>query len=293
MEETWKELMEAVKGELGAGYEVQFEEVTKNNGMVLHAAMIRKTGENVCPTIYIDSLLKKVNADAIGVHVAAQEIVNEYRECHDMKQGIEFMVTGFTRQSILSRVIYQLVNAEKNAEMLAYTPHRKFLDLAAICRVPVDEDGSGTVSFVLSRKMCRAYGISEAELHAAAKSNTRKKGFSVSPIGSVLKEIAGMEEEDFTDVCQTYVLTSAGRLYGASVMLRSDCFDSLADKLKDDLYILPSSIHEVIAVPAGWMNKNDLMDMVREVNECEVSEEEFLSGNVYRYSRAERRIEIV
>lgn len=46
-------LVEAVKGIAGEGYEVKSTVVKKNNGVELDAVNIRKAGENVVPTIYI------------------------------------------------------------------------------------------------------------------------------------------------------------------------------------------------------------------------------------------------
>lgn len=48
---------------------------------------------------------------------------------------------------------------------------------------------------------------------------------------------------------------------------------------------MPSSIHEVLVVPASSMNATDLKQMVREVNDTEVSEQEILGYSVYRYNR--------
>ena len=51
-----------------------------------------------------------------------------------------------------------------------------------------------------------------------------------------------------------------------------------------NFYILPSSIHEIIAVPAsGGFEIAMLYSMVKEVNSTAVSEEDFLSDIVYFY----------
>jgi hypothetical protein len=46
-------------------------------------------------------------------------------------------------------------------------------------------------------------------------------------------------------------------------------------QMKQKIYVLPSSIHELILVPDnGDMNKNYMMQMVREVNSTEVRPDE-------------------
>lgn len=60
----------------------------------------------------------------------------------------------------------------------------------------------------------------------------------------------------------------------------------ICEKLECDLYILPSSIHEVILIPAYDHDSYDeLTSMVKEVNSTQLSKEEILSDHVYFYSR--------
>ena len=67
----------------------------------------------------------------------------------------------------------------------------------------------------------------------------------------------------------------------------------LADKFDSDIYILPSSIHETLLIPAdGEKDAEELKDMVRTINATEVSPEEVLSDNVYVYIRATERVEM-
>ena len=58
-----------------------------------------------------------------------------------------------------------------------------------------------------------------------------------------------------------------------------------------DLFILPSSIHEVILVPARTgICKRELDQMVKEVNQEAVDPEEILSDHAYYYHRKEDQI---
>ena len=59
-----------------------------------------------------------------------------------------------------------------------------------------------------------------------------------------------------------------------------------------DLYILPSSIHEVLAVSAEDRDLEDLEEMVRSVNQTDVSPEEVLSDNVYKYDAESRTLSL-
>jgi hypothetical protein len=67
--------------------------------------------------------------------------------------------------------------------------------------------------------------------------------------------------------------------------------DDITEKLGQDYFILPSSVHEVLIVP-----KNDQMDlktlesMVQDVNATQVAPEERLSDHVYAYDAKEHEL---
>ena len=54
--------------------------------------------------------------------------------------------------------------------------------------------------------------------------------------------------------------------------------------MEDDFYILPSSIHEWIVVPASVQDPDVLRSIVQEINGSTVDEAEQLSDSVYTYS---------
>ena len=87
---------------------------------------------------------------------------------------------------------------------------------------------------------------------------------------------------------EKYVLTNNTRLNGAACIFYEDVLKKFADTLQTDLYILPSSIHEVILLPKlARYDAMNLEDMVREVNTDGVSREEVLSDKVYIYRRSD------
>ena len=73
-------------------------------------------------------------------------------------------------------------------------------------------------------------------------------------------------------------------------MLYEDGLHDLAEKLGSDLYIMPSSIHEVIAVSTDMGNPNELAAMVAEINMDQVALDERLSNQVYHYDKELRKV---
>lgn len=287
-----KVIEEAAK-EFGVECMVNITEVKKNNGVVLQAVNIKEPCKNITPNIYIDSLLKRINSGEMSLGEAAQEIINLYKESQD-KCNIYGLVKSLNKQDILERVTYQLINAGENQERLCNMPHRKFLDLAIIYIVVIGEDGADTFSFEVNNNICEEYGIEEGELDQYARENTERGGFTTRSIESVLAEITGMPVEDaeIGGPARLWILSNTRMYNGASVMLYTEYFEKLADMIESDLYIFPSSIHEVIVIRDDGADPDILKQIVCEVNLCEVTAVEVLSGNVYRYSRKENKLTI-
>lgn len=89
-----------------------------------------------------------------------------------------------------------------------------------------------------------------------------------------------------------YVISNQNQIYGASVVFYEDVLKKLAKAKGDDLILLPSSIHEWLAMTETEAeNLRDLENIVRDANHFVVSEAEVLSNHVYRYSLESNMIE--
>ena len=89
-----------------------------------------------------------------------------------------------------------------------------------------------------------------------------------------------------SEYSEMHVLSTTSHIYGAVYMFYSSKIKALADKLDSDLYILPSSIHELILIPVLENEEVEtLREMVNQVNEESVENIDYLSDNVYRFNR--------
>lgn len=115
----------------------------------------------------------------------------------------------------------------------------------------------------------------------------------VKPMSEIMKDIMmsdGMPEEIADMMVQEtpvdksmYVVTNADKIGGAATIVYSDALEKLSEQLGTDLIILPSSVHEVIALSAEGLAPEEMANMVVEVNENELLPEDKLSDHVYRY----------
>ncbi|MDE6700802.1 MAG: hypothetical protein K2K10_07315, partial [Acetatifactor sp.] len=110
------------------------------------------------------------------------------------------------------------------------------------------------------------------------------------------QETSGLSsgEEDEAEGVPMRVLCNTQRIYGATCMIYPGVLHALAEEAGENLYILPSSVHEILLMPESEVDDTKyLQDMIREVNSTQVEPEEILSDNLYYYNRLEKRVEIV
>ena len=83
-------------------------------------------------------------------------------------------------------------------------------------------------------------------------------------MGQMMSELAGGSPEDFDGDMKSplYVLTNSQKWNGAAAMFWPEKIGEIADKIGDDLYVLPSSIHEVLCLPVEDADAKALADIV-------------------------------
>ena len=254
--------------------------------------------KNVSPTIYIN------------------DMYNHYKLCNDLKEaiksGAERMVKAFTScpeipkielSEAKDNIVFQLVNTEQNREMLADVPHREYQDLSVIYRWVVKVENDGVQSIVMRNGLAEQLGLNEEQLFKLAAENTRR---IFPPVVKSMNEVIcemfvkdGMPREaaemmigELAADNVMYVISNNTGINGAVSMLYENELHKLANHMEDDLYVLPSSIHEVIAVPASMGEPYELAGMVSEINMDQVALEERLSNQVYHYDKDLRKLSL-
>ena len=92
---------------------------------------------------------------------------------------------------------------------------------------------------------------------------------------------AYLDTPPWDDTPQLYVISTAGSYCGASAVLDAGIQQKLGEVFPDGCYILPSSIHECLAVSSD-MDVHTLAHMVHDINRSEVAEQDRLSDHVFR-----------
>lgn len=195
------------------------------------------------------------------------------------------------------------MNTVQNKEMLRDTPNRSFQDLSIIYRWIVKTDIEGIQSTVIHNSLAEKLGISEEQMFKLAVENTRRIfPPTVKSMNDVIRdmfmkdgmptEIADMMIGEMPPEQTMWVISNDRGINGAISMLYEDKLHGLAENLGTDLYIMPSSLHEVIAVSASMGDPNELAHMVAEINMDQVALDERLSNQVYHYDKDLRKLSL-
>lgn len=280
--------------------QVEIRPVTKVN-RTLDGLSIRvnEPGMNISPTIYINHMYEdyitteNLNATLTG---AAEGFVKAI----ERKSNIN--ISELTNADCAKdKIVFQLINTEQNREMLANMPHREFRDLSVIYRMVVKIDGEGIASTPIHTGLAGALGFTEEQMFKLATENTKRLLPPViKSMNEVMRDIfardgmpagiADMMIGEMPPKEQMYVISNDKGINGAVSMLYENGLHELAEKLDSDLYIMPSSVHEVIAVSTDMGDPNELAAMVADINMGQVALDERLSNQVYHYDKDLRKV---
>lgn len=159
-----------------------------------------------------------------------------------------------------------------------------------------DPEDKMLLSCQVTKDLFDGFGVSLEQLHKDSLLNSQRLfPASCERILDVLMPGAG---DDFNnqfsaaDGFEMLVITNKSNTFGASAILYPGMLEKLRERLGNEFYILPSSVHEVLAVPAGRSDAECLAEMVRSINNTELDYDDRLSDHVYRYDAETMALEI-
>lgn len=301
MEEFINGVITLLQKEVGDGFSIRACKNRKNNGIVLHGISICDANNHttIAPAIYLNEYYQDYSTGQRSLKDIVAAILAQNKE-HTVKMTFDAeKFTDFTNAR--DCIVYKLVNFEKNQELLQEIPYVKYLDMAVVFyyEVPDFPEKGGTGNILIRNNFMETWNVGVEDLYKTAIKNTPvKHPACVKDMESMVRMITEepYDEENSEDfLCniapnpanQTfYILSNRKALYGAAVLLYPDLLKKVAEKMETDIYILPSSVHEILVLPVSdYATPEQLKCMVKEVNETEVSLEDYLSDNVYIYHR--------
>lgn len=288
IEEVERRVKEKIKG--NETITVYIHTAVKNNGKERKGITVSEKGIHISPTIYLEEYFQQFQ-EGKPIEKIVEKILQLYEEVKCSHPCEESLLQNY--EELKGKFACKLIHRGKNEKLLNDIPYVPWMDLAIVVFVLLEVSPYGTATVLVRKEHLEIWGLTEAQLFDEAKKNTPiLLPYQFCPMRKLLREICpyavdeGEEEEE-----SLYVLSNKLRSFGAASMLYEGILENVGQKLGENYYILPSSIHEVIVVPESKSPvKQDLEEMVREINETQVEEEEVLSDRVYYFSRKENRL---
>lgn len=292
-EEFKKVIIDGVKKympEEFAEYELIQQPVTQIN-CCLDGLTFANVGKGTCamPMMYIDKLyeyyLDTGNIDSVFSTVASTmtEGLNKRSTCESIVETDLLQKTD--------NIIFQVINTKQNEQLLREVPHREFLDLSVIYYYTGNDDSIGSYRILIRNDIAEVQNLSEEELFEYAKENTLRilppvldgMPLDIPIINGILR--TNYEIGEPLPQNGMYQLLTRHDFGGAAYLLYEELLQVIAEQLNSDIYILPSSVDDLIIVSAKYHDPELLAEMVFEVNMNGLPLSMRLSNEIYHYDK--------
>lgn len=238
-------MKKAVEKRLGKGYRVDEATVDKINGISMEALVIHKDKINLAPTIYLKPYYEDyLNGESI--REGSERIVEAFYKAIpgddlDMKFYVDY-------ETVRKGLYYKLISTERNVSLLDTIPHVPFLDLDIVFYYSLETDGMPEGSILVRNNHMEMWGVNTETLMMDARMNSPvSMPVRCREMKDVLKELKPDSldiTEELENMPAMYVISNNRMVNGASTILYPGILTELSDKLKGNLYIIPSSVHE-------------------------------------------------
>lgn len=291
-----------LNNKLKEGVKAKVYVAQKNNGREKKGILFETEELSASPAIYLEGLFERFQKGE-EIDRLIQEILDFYGSIEGKEPWSYCHLQEYDR--IKERIVFKLIHTEKNRRILEHMPSVDALDLSMVFYVLLQMDEEGTATVEITNAHLKMWGIECEELYGTAIKNASSllpaEFFTMHhAIEEMIGEAAGentvrtkenIEKENLLNQAEgqedtMYVLTNSIRYCGASCIFYPHVLDMIGEMLREDYFVLPSSIHEVIVVPESkGLDAEEMNEMVNEINETQVAPEEVLGSHAYYYER--------
>lgn len=298
-QEFCNQMLKAVKERFPEKVTIEIHKILKNNSTELDGLVILAPEQVLSPNFYLQMYFEEYKNGA-DIASLAKQIEETYYQALCDGENLEL---DMSFESCKEKIIFRLVSYERNSLMLETVPHLRFLDMAVTFHILLRQDEEGIGSVRVTNQLSKSWDLDTEELFHLAKTNTNRifpqKAYSMTAMMKKILDVKRNGESRYllnseakgqvAQADEPYVITNSNGINGASVILYTNTLKEIGEFLGEDFYLLPSSIHEMLAIPVSApMGEREMHEMVEEVNRSCVVREEVLSDSVYRYDcRAE------
>lgn len=271
----------------GEEVEVTHRVITKNNSIKRNALSIQSSDSVISPQIYIDDTIADIQNGKVTINEASNELAKAY--LRHSEESIT--LPDINNQTAKENLYAVVINKDLNKEFLQDVPHTIVAkDLAIIPRFRVGTDAS----FVVKNHMLPQLGMTSSEVVDTAISNTREANqYQILSMNDVIRDMLGDDvppdvvEAMASDESNNMLIISNNKKVDGSIelLINEDCKRELYDRFQEPAILLPSSKHEIIAVPQSSIDDvEELNNIINSVNDGTLEDDDILSDHPYLMS---------
>lgn len=176
-------------------------------------------------------------------------------------------------------------------DSLSNKPYFRIMDLAVTYYIEFVMQNGALCKATLTDDVFENWNIPADVLHNTAVTNTfTKKNPQIVPLVNAIpcESLAAPLKDELNSLL---VISNESTMFGAINMFNIDILNNAAFLLcSKEIYIIPSSIHEIIVCAKDDMDSEQLKAIVHEVNGSFVREDEILSNNLYLFNSETKKI---
>ena len=257
--------------------EISFGRINKQNRKGLHSCTLQLPGAAAAPTFYFEDLYEAY-LNGTAAEDIAESLINYARE--NNLDAIPGNIDIDDYECVKKNLGLVVIGEENNREYLKEMIYRKIEDLALI-PIIFTNDRHGTGCIKIREGFLKYWGVTANEVIEEAILNEPK---ILPPTFRQLNDILCCRHEDDNDD-ELFVISNSYYAGGAAVAFYPGFLDCIGKALGKDLFILPSSVNELILVTDSGQDPEVLLQIVKEVNRTQVEPGDFLTDAVYHYGR--------
>lgn len=272
MEFTLK-VKEKIQNQLDNTVRIEMREVTNSWNESQVGICVGKAGEKMCAVFYLLDLFILYR---LGVQLDdCVDYLVEVCKCGE-KTADEMteIIQGILCWETAQKKVYPVLQKRSASKRFNDRIQHPFLDMDMSYIIWLDTGKDYAFSMKVTPVFLAVWEITEETLKNQAVENVGTEGLQINTL------------LEYSEGCPMIGVTNPFCKYGAAEMLNPRLFSEISWKCGKNLYILPSSIHDIILIlDSGDIKTEDLNKIIRQVNQEMVEEKEQLSDHAYYFDR--------
>lgn len=281
-----KEVMEKFQKYFPEERQLVYSQVRKNNAVKDSVALRIDDieGINATTVIYIQDMYNCYLHDEIDMHKFLEKMASILMEDDEYISVTQDEMESWTVWDNVKDNIYcVLINAERNKDKLSNIPHRNFLDLAITYKVELSIcGGHNKASMDIDNIYLQKINKTEEDIYFEAKKNTPR-----------ILQVNSFELDDGVKCLINH------EKFASTIIMYEEALQELASQMKDDLVIIPDSVHSCMVISKNWLSDIDELKEVKKliqiINQDSnlIDPEHVLSDNIYYFDSKKGELRVI